>query len=185
VTDWPGYAQAAATLLAGLAAVVAAVIVGLRQAGIARTQAEISRRQTEILGRQVLLDELKNRSDVFDRRFAIYQATVKLLSEVMVHAAKASGDTERDFLRALDQSKFLFRPAVYESLRTLWADYCMFGAFKSIMEAGPQHPEYHQSVDGEHASLLAFNERLGSLSELFGDELVIAAPAAATEEVAA
>ena len=95
-----------------------------------------------------------------------------------MHAAKASDEVVRDFMRAMDQSRFLYRPAVRENLEALWRDYCNFGAVKSMMKGGPERPDWHQLVESENRALLAFDERLKTLSAVFGDELVIATPAA-------
>jgi hypothetical protein len=89
--------EAFATLATGIGAVVAAIVVGLRQAGI-------SDRQSRILERQVGLDELKLRSDLFDRRFAVYEATRKFVGHIMAHASEPDQQTQSEFLVALDQA---------------------------------------------------------------------------------
>ena len=51
--------SAGATFLTGIAAVIGAVVVGLRQADIQNQQARIAERQNKILDRQVALEELR------------------------------------------------------------------------------------------------------------------------------
>jgi hypothetical protein len=108
--DWNAFTwEAFAALVTGLAAVVAAVIVGLRQAGIQLAQARISSKQTDILDKQVQLEELKLRNELFDRRFEIYQKTQAYL--VALSSIDKRSDIKKtlmEFLTARDTSQFLF-----------------------------------------------------------------------------
>lgn len=96
-------------MVTGLAAVVAAVIVGLRQAGIQLAQARISSKQTEILAKQVGLEELKLRNELFDRRFDVYRKTQSFIGSLaMIERAQNDATAEIDFLNARDIARFLF-----------------------------------------------------------------------------
>jgi hypothetical protein len=165
---WSGFTwEAFATLATGFLAVAAAYSVG-------RRQVKIARKQTEILDRQVALDELKLRSELFDRRFAIYEGTKRLLAAVMAHDEKADDETVRAFLIALDQSVFLFQPNVYERLKVIWDLYCKYGAIKSAMKHNYETTKQYgdeQLINAHTQHLLAFNDTLTNLRETFGDEL--------------
>ena len=119
--------EAFATLTTGAAAVAGAVVIGLRQAKIAD-------RQSKILSRQVALDELQLRSDLFDRRWAVYEATREFLGEIMRHAAEPNQEIQRKFLLAKNEAEFLFQPAVGERLQDVWERSCAFCAVKSVSD---------------------------------------------------
>ncbi len=165
--DWSGFTwEAFATLVTGLAAVGAALVVGLRQLGIAD-------RQREILERQVGFDEMKLRADLFDRRFRVYEATLRLVVQVVQRADKADSEIERDFAVALDQSRLLFKPAVHAALKRIWDDYCNFCAVKSIMKANyEQKGDYgKEQIEAGNKYFLKVGTLVQNLTELFGDEL--------------
>jgi hypothetical protein len=71
---WAAFSwEAFATLATGVLAVSGAVVIGVLQVGI-------QARQSAILERQVGLHELKLRSDLFERRFRVYEATPPISS---------------------------------------------------------------------------------------------------------
>lgn len=163
--------EALATLVTGLAAVIAAMLVGLRQAGIAD-------RQSRILARQVGLDELALRAELFEQRFAVYEGVRKFLAAIMAYADKPEPEIERGYLVAMDQARFLFRPEVHEQLREVWKRACGFFAVKSVMKAQYEKTgDYgHANIEKEHEHLLWLAGKLENLSELFGEELRLSLP---------
>jgi hypothetical protein len=144
---------------------------------VGRRQVAIARQQKDILARQVALDELKLRSDLFDRRFSVYEATRTFLTEVMRIADKVTAEAQYQFSIAIDQSTFLFREEVRTSLLEIWSDYCQFEAVKSAMKAKFESSgEYGQeNIDREYKYLVTLDATIRSLSELFGDELRLGA----------
>lgn len=112
--DWRAFTwEAFAALVTGLAAVVAAVVVGLRQARIQLVQARISSKQTEILDKQVRLEELKLRNELFDRRFDVYRKTQFYLVALASFEKRSDIQTVLgEFLTARDTSQFLFHQRV-------------------------------------------------------------------------
>ena len=108
--DWTGFTwEAFAALVTGLAAVVAAVIVGLRQAGIQLAQARISSKQTDILNKQVQLEELKLRNELFDRRFDIYQKSQAFIVALsMIETPFNVQPSLMGFITSMDTARFLF-----------------------------------------------------------------------------
>jgi hypothetical protein len=118
--DWPSFA----TLAAGAMAVVAATIVGVRQARIAA-------RQTEILDRQGRLAEVALRNELFEKRYVVFERTRDFVMHIIHHAEVADGETRNDFLRALGEAAFLFRPQVHQKLDEIWrvaGDYAVLKA---------------------------------------------------------
>lgn len=104
---------------AGFSAVLAALIVGLRQSGI--------------LSRQVRLEQQKAQADVFDRRMAVYDATrewLMFMNDVgrapwehgpdAAHGTSVEREREKtiksNYLTEFEKARFLFSPAVFERL---------------------------------------------------------------------
>ncbi|MDB5582080.1 MAG: hypothetical protein JWR80_7256 [Bradyrhizobium sp.] len=104
--EWSSFTwEAFSTLAAGLAAVIAATIVALKQANIVR--------------RQVELQDLQLRHELFDRREAVFDAVSHYLSCVTMMPADAHGPEHYAFCEAVDRSRFVFRPAVFLELQAL------------------------------------------------------------------
>ena len=90
------------TLAAGGGAILGAVIVGIRQ--------------TKILDRQVNLERMKLRVELFDRRIVVYEATIKWLQEFWRKGDAPEGAVQTEFVWAIEKSKFLFRPEISTTL---------------------------------------------------------------------
>ena len=93
--------EAFSTLLTGLAAVGAALVVGIRQQRIVE-------RQTFILQRQLS-------SGLFERKYAVYEATLALIKEaIQVRDFPEKADAE--FLAQREKARFLFPNDVGDQL---------------------------------------------------------------------
>lgn len=104
--DWAAFSwEAFATLVAGLAAVLGAVVVALRQ--------------QRILKHQTTIERLKLRSETFDRRWEIYQTASSWLLDWWQREHTPNRELDKQFVFALEKSKFLFRPEVYEVM-AMW-----------------------------------------------------------------
>ncbi len=178
--EWGVEAQATlwgagATLLTGLLAVGGAVYVGIRQAAIQAKQTTIADHQTKILDRQAALAELTLRSDLFEKRHAVYLATNDLIVAAMREGASIEyGDpVERPFLVAKDAAQFLFRPAVAEGLQEVWSKVCEGTALRQEMKAIYEREGHYGEGNPERqlAVSLWMSDRLTTLSDLFGHEL--------------
>lgn len=174
--DWQEFTwEAFATLLTGLAAVVAAVIVGLRQAAIQREQVAVAARQTKILDRQTALAELTLRNDLFEKRHDVYRATKNLLIKAVQNGGWVSyNDSIRhDFLIAMDKATFLFRPSVKNDLQVIWEKVNEGTFVHDEMQALYQR-EGHYGQDFPKQSYdisIWITGRLPTLSDVFGHEL--------------
>jgi hypothetical protein len=177
VIDWDGFtwdafatlAGGVMTLAAGAAAVGAAAVVGIRQERIAS-------KQVDILARQVGLEEMTLRADLFDRRFRIYEATLDFLSEIARRGDVAHHETDRAFVEALNQSRLLFRPDVHAALKRIWDDYCQYGLVKRTMKANYERSggDYGTAeVQAEYDYTIKLGELLKDLPALFGDALLL------------
>ena len=111
--EWTAFSwEAFSTIFVGLLAVGGATIVGWRQVGI-------QQEQTRILEGQVRLDSLRYNAELFDRRLEVYQGTARYLSSIAQNAKKPDPELEREFLLALNMSKFLFSPNVHDQLKQI------------------------------------------------------------------
>lgn len=105
---WCGFSwEALATLLAAVIAVGGAAFVATRQVSILRNQVELER--------------LKLRADLFDRRMAVYETTVRWFREIVAKDNVPTPELDREFIDATRRAVFLFRPEVSAKLNE-WRD---------------------------------------------------------------
>jgi hypothetical protein len=114
--DW----QSFATLTTGFFAVVAAYLIGHRQTDIQRRQAKIQ--------------EAALRWDLFDRRYKVFERSEQFLREIVQHANDPSPETQRDFVLAMGESRFLFEPKVREGLDEIWTNWAQYHALRVTMK---------------------------------------------------
>jgi F0F1-type ATP synthase membrane subunit c/vacuolar-type H+-ATPase subunit K len=169
---WDAFSwEAFSTLSAGVAAVLGAIVVGIKQA-------KISSQQTEILKRQIQLEELSFRASLFERRMKIYESTSEFLLSIIRNASPPDGDREISFLRAQRDTEFLFAPNVLDHLNEIWRRAAEYRAiyttarhtFETKGHYGAGNPER------EAAAVEWFAERLRILPSLFGEELRLGRP---------
>lgn len=176
--DWNDLATlsgAAATLIAGLGAVIGATMVGLRQAGI-------TERQVEIAANQHALERLKVRQDIFDRRLKVYEHTRTWLAYILAHGATPSRAKEpatvEGFAEAWDISRFLFKPDVHNSLETLrlmaidldYHEAMTINPVRTDPDGGVTVSEEDHPASATRL-MMGFRDAMQNLSEMFGSEL--------------
>ncbi|MFY7838179.1 MAG: hypothetical protein ACOVQ0_18060 [Novosphingobium sp.] len=174
--DWPSFA----TLTSGLAAVIGAVVVGLKQVGIARRQADITDKQADILDRQVKLEAAKLRADLFQRRLATFEATADFVFHITALPEQDEKAAARIslFAEKMRESQFLFEdPAVYKRLREIFergnkarADRAIAQAYREEQRPDPDRVARQERLLKAAAWTLA---ELEELSELFRHDLSI------------
>ena len=112
-------------LAGGLLALVGAIVVGLRQSKILEQQTHIQRTQANLAESALDLEHLKVRSDLFDRRFSVYQAVRNWLiwTEENERPPGAKDTLEghfyEEFQRARDLSRFVFPPHVHREIEAM------------------------------------------------------------------
>jgi hypothetical protein len=173
----------------GLAALVGALIVGSRQIGI-------QERQTKVVEATLGLEELTVKAQLFEKRLAVYDAARAFVREIVVsnHVPGwgSSNETRQvkldaDFREAMDRSRFLFRPSVSKNLAHIWR---LANEFHfHVPSPGPadesedeKNSREVQEIVRKHAHFLAV---LDTMSDIFGDELVLSSPPARQAEVPA
>lgn len=143
--------EAFATLVTGLLAVGAAVWIGLKQMAITR--------------RQVSLEQLKLRSELYDRRMEIYSATKEWLGAFIQGQGFPNDQRRQKFIDAVYTSEFLFRPEVSQRLRELYD----LGARQLFYSKANRDAE---ALEVTQQLLAASN----SLHDLFGPDMRVGEP---------
>lgn len=174
--------EALATLIAGTAAVIGAVFIGKKQTRISegqnailREQAGIASRQVGILQNQVDLERLALRGDLFDKRFAVFEATEAWLADVMNGRELTGADITKRFKHSRDQAKFLFDHATNERLKELSDKSFQYYSKRKVND---QNVESGRGVDQreiDHMLALEYwlYDRTYNLADLFGPELAV------------
>jgi len=124
--------EAWATFFAGLLAVLAAIIIGSKQAAITARQVDIAGRQNEILERQTAIAEqqvdieaTRLRADLYEDRLAIYTAMNTFIVDVTAAAGDVSNDQREAYFKAINASRFLMDDEVRELGRKIYASSIM------------------------------------------------------------
>lgn len=150
--------EAFAALVTGLAVAIGATVVGLRQ---------------------LALQQLTLRLAMFDRRYAIYRATARwigfILTDGRIPNREGSSSTdavrrERDFLDAIDESRFVFGPHVFTALEKLWQQGNQLHHHQASAKR-TDDPDRNMHIDHELQIHLWFAEQSKNLGAVFGDEL--------------
>lgn len=164
--DWSAFTwDAFATLATGGAAVVAAYKVG--------------KRQIDIQARQTSLQEIALRSSLFDKRYQVFENSRAFLGYILREAEAPDAETERQFMVAIGESRFLFEPAVHDSLDEIWKKSIDYHALKQTMASSfHQHGHYGDGNPArEHEMFSWFSEKFKALPNIFhqlnlGNDLV-------------
>ena len=147
--------EAFATLTTGLSAVGAAVYVGRKQSEIQRTQ--------------VALQSIALRSDLFERRYEVFDRVKNFIVEIVRTADSTNREIEQQFLIAMGEAKFLFDESVVSSLDEVWKKACEYHALKRTMEHAYRTERHYGegNPQREHDSIVWFSERLKTLPSTF------------------
>ena len=155
---WSSFSwEAFATLVTGLAAVVAAFVLG-------RTQIAIQKKQTDIQAQSL-------RSDLFDRRYDVFDRTEKFIFKIVNSADYPPRETEWDFFLAMGQARFLFSKEVVSGLEEIRKNCSSYQASNSMMDRKQKITGRfdEEDVKRETDARSWFSERLKSLPELFDE----------------
>lgn len=183
--------EAFATLATGIAAVIAAAVVGLRQAKILERQVEIQEAQTAIQDRQVAIlerqlgvENLRVRHDLFDERMKVYEGFRVWLSDILVtgKVPLSGSQLEVGMADALDRARFLFGPDVHPALERI-------RKLAVRLQAHHDRPAWQRvavNLPGMSSGRDYEGDRLmndlkaahASLSEVFGREMGLSTPGA-------
>jgi hypothetical protein len=140
---------------AGFSAVVAAVIVGLRQVGIAN--------------RQIELAEQANRVSLFELRFGIFERTQRFVTKSQTDKEFDWQGWTREFAQAQNEAVFLFDERVQMALEEIWQNSVALDVVRRKMRHDMEDQREYDKYDIEQENKLLkwLSKRLNSLSELF------------------
>lgn len=151
--------EAFATLVTGLGVVIGATWVGLRQAALQQRTLRLS---------------------LFERRYRIYRATGKWVGYILTtghipnRASNADADAqtrEREFLDAVDESRFVFSPHVFDALEQMWLQGNQLHYHQSSRRQAGEDQATH--IDAERRILDWFGQQAIRMAATFGDELKV------------
>ncbi len=100
------------------------------------------------------------RSDLFDRRYKVFERAEQFLLEIEREAKDPSRETIRDYVIAMGEAKFLFNQKVCEGLDEIWDKWAALHGIRG------------NNYDAENESILLnwVHNRLQTLPHIF-DEL--------------
>lgn len=182
--DWCSFTwQAFATLTTGVIAAGGATIIGIKQVGISRkqamvaegqkevaaAQAETARAALEVAKAQALTARLAQRSNLFDRRYAIYETLIEYSHTSMsgdVHALIAMNTKIVDSFKKM---KFLFPKSVQTEINEHMeqAEECS-NAVMSRLSDPAKGAEAKAARKKLHQSILTLADRMGEEMQLHG-----------------
>lgn len=103
VIDWSAWA----TFVVGIAAVIGAFIIGLRQVGIAARQAETMERQTLIADKIANIERIKLRTELYDRRVMIFTTIDNYIDISSDNDGIVSKQLKTDLYRAISLAPYV------------------------------------------------------------------------------
>nr|WP_295236651.1 hypothetical protein [uncultured Brevundimonas sp.] len=163
-----------------LIAVAFALRVGILQARILTSQ---TRLQEEIARRAEKIERDKLKADLWEKRFAVYDATAKFIGETLITGwppgmtAIGAPETQQrhktihnDFLTAMETSKILFSDGVHDDLQRIWTAACQLHVHCQGARRA-DNPSYQEDVEGQSLYLRRIANVRGRLYDIFGRDL--------------
>lgn len=105
------------------------------------------------------LGEAKHRADLFDRRFAVFQATQKVLSKVFRDAACDYRDVH-EFTPWTQQAYFLFDDSVYKYVLEVRTHLIEMTSTTRLMKDNSERENRQQIIDKNYAALVWLTDQL-------------------------
>lgn len=166
--------QVAATFFAAAIAGVVALVIGLRQVGIAdgqrliaKEQADTAKAAIEVVRAQALTARLAQRGALFDRRFEVYEAVQNYLVTSLDGKLDELFSLDKGIRSALSKSRFLFPETVELAFQAalMLADECAQLAYSRRT-----NPTDHNSARLKEVRQAMFRI-LSSLKDTMGEEM--------------
>lgn len=158
-------------LFGGFLALGGAVVVGLRQTAILAHQTDL---QAKIASASLEVEQLKLRTDLFDRRFAVYEATRNWLLFTEGNERPPGlkrgeeGKLYRDFQAARDVARFVFPRNVFDTLEAIRL---VGNDLAFVIDRMDKEDEVGPAVE-EHLRLIEEVRRhINQMRDLFGAEM--------------
>lgn len=116
--------------------------------------------------RQMQIAALKLEHDLYDKRYAVFEATRKMLAEVVTHANLTMNDF-RSFVLGTGDAVFLFDDQLAEYLDEMRKHTSKLIAINHALESMPVSDQRTKAVDASSAELQWLVAQLESLSDKF------------------
>jgi hypothetical protein len=150
--------EAFATLTTGIFAVIGASTIGY-------LQMKILNRQAAIAASQVELEKIKLRSELYDKRAQVYEATREWFDAFFELGHMPLDERNKTYREAIGIAEFLFRPAVAVQLRA-WFDLVA----KHLAQERSKH------FDAAYSTALQIEAASKQVSALFEPEMRLGEP---------
>lgn len=172
-----------AAVIAAIPALLAvgfALRVGRLQADILKAQ---TRLQEEIANRSAKIEREKLKADLWEKRFAVYDATAKYVGETLISGWPPGMNTigtpdtqqrnraiQNNFLTAIETSKILFSDGVHDDLQRIWSAACQLHIHAQGAR-DPENPTCNADVEGQSLYIRRIAKVRGHLADIFGRDL--------------
>lgn len=162
--SWEAFATLI-TALVSLVAVGGAIYVG-------QMQVKISARQTEIMGEQSKLHTLALRSELFERRYAIYSCIRDFVQENKQLRPSDQRDREkvRAVIETIEKGRFLFTKQQMNSAEEILATLEAYGLAISGLDV---HHVTSSNLDEVQYLLDEVEKKLDKLADRMGSEMIL------------
>lgn len=115
----------------------------------------------------------KFRLDLFDRRWAIYQATKGLLIEICAHA-QMRDEEERKFREGIRGARFLFDAKIEDYLtKDLWKRACTLSAARMELDSTAPNASRSGAAQAKADVLLWANDQFEVIDAMFGEYMYV------------
>ena len=147
--------EAFATLTAGIAAVLAALVVGLRQ--------------SKVLNRQTELQASGLKIGLFERRMDVFRAVEQLIYGAIGNGGPVSDSVEREFIKAKQEARFLFDVSMDQLFRDIWENYVKLKIYSGTMNDEFEKSGHYgqENIDQKYAAIRWLSECSDNLADRF------------------
>lgn len=176
--------EAVATFLAGVAAFVVGIAAVIAAYRVGQRQTAIQTKQADILSRQLALQELTLKADLFERRYAVYAAVRDWLSfwewERRLPAVVREPDQLPDqnewdlrarFNRSIEESVFLFEPSVHGRLVRIRNDGHAWSRNKRMMDSPLGTTGRDDAFAADDGFIAEMEQHYRDLPDIFGRDM--------------
>lgn len=108
----------------------------------------------------------KLRADLFDKRWAIYQAMMEMLSAIVTHA-RVTEDDKRGFLKGTRGTLFLFDKVADAYRKEVWRNAVKLEAAVFMLDSPPNEHERLAAVKAKYDVSIWASDQLDAINEKF------------------
>lgn len=110
---------------------------------------------------------MKLKLDLYEKRMVVYEAVKSALCELVIHG-KTDPDIERDYLKGIAGSKWLFNKRLADYLNNeLWGLISKLACSQSMADSAPPGEERSKEIKSQWAITSELNKQLTELDKRF------------------